>query len=155
MSRLHDLASFTLPEWAPASLVASQYRSALPADRNDLIRFGRLGDINDRRYYYAMSAHTSWCQIMMIQTVENVRLVCNIPASTKHWQGVRWRGIESNTQVGAREAAIKFVRSVVASRPAETLKLAQEAVNRQAHRTNTDIVAWIKQVAQDVKDADD
>jgi hypothetical protein len=155
MTRLRDQAFLSLPDWAPASVVALDYESALPADRNDIIQFHRLGDINERKYFHAVNAHTSWCLRMIVRSKGDVRFVCNIPSSTRLWEEVRWKHLAANVATEESMIALRFARSVVATRPAESLRLAQAAVTRQARKTSKEIAAWIKQVAEDIKDADD
>jgi len=56
---------------------------------------------------------------------------------------------------GTSQETLRFVKFIVRGRSAQMIVLAREAAARQLRKTAGDMQQWIKQVVDDIKDAND
>jgi len=153
MTRLANAPA--LPTRIPASLLARQYESGLPADRNDMIQFQRLGDLNDIRRTLYMNVKTAWCNLMHSLTISDVGYVCELPIGWLVWKKFSSeRNPRDRAEAQVAETVTRF-RTLIDNCSPQTLQLAKTAAERQQAKTATDIDTWTKQIIQDVKNADD
>lgn len=154
MTRLANATALLKHQRIPASLLARQYESGLPADRNNMFQFYRIGDVNDSLAHYAMKVKAAWCSLMQSLAIPDDGFVC-VSIESLGWNKIRIGPkphIRPEEEVGE---AVTRLRTLIHNCSPQTRQLARAAAERQRTKTIADIDTWTRQIIEDIKDADD
>jgi hypothetical protein len=137
----------------PVGIAAEEYGACFFSDRNDLLKFQRLGDANRRRAYQTGMLGEDWFggQELIRLATSSVTVAFVTCLRIEHWINAAESRVQLPDVVPTREELIQEIRSTDES----TRALAVEAAYRQAHKTEEDIDRWIEKIVNDVKDARD
>lgn len=139
----------------PSGVIAQEYNVSLGSDRNDVLKFERLGDRNHRRANAIANNQRDWFDdeawVLPTTTGSFVTLVAckNLEAWAERLKPV----------VGAPFPRLAVMSAQLISeartKPRSTVELAERAAECQGAKTRADISTWIERIVEDVKDADD